>query len=75
MTQLEQITCIAIIIAMLVIVIKAFSYPLENLFRAINPFAHYRMWQSLNSRIDEQYSEIFDLKNQIKELKKDKKRK
>lgn len=72
MTQLEQITCIAIIIAMAVVVIKAFSYPLTNFFRAINPLVHYRMWQSLSNRVEDLNMEIWELKSELKNLKKKK---
>jgi hypothetical protein len=72
MSNLEQITCVAIIIAMAVVIIKAFSYPLSNFFRAINPMIHYRMWQSLSNRVEDLNMEIFMLKDELKNLKKKK---
>jgi|688.fasta_scaffold69767_8 uncharacterized protein YlxW (UPF0749 family) len=69
LTTLGNITCYSIILAMAVVIFKAFSYPLSNFFRAINPFVHYRLWQGVSSRVDDINMDVFTLKQEIKDLK------
>jgi hypothetical protein len=69
LTTLGIITCYAIIIAMVGVLIKTFSYPISNFFRAINPFVHYRLWQSMSSRVEDINMDVFMLKQEIKDLK------
>ena len=69
LTTLGAITCYAIIIAMLGVLIKTFSYPLSNFFRALNPLVHYRLWQNLNTKTEDLNMDIFMLKGEIKDLK------
>jgi hypothetical protein len=69
LTTLGAITCYAIIIAMLGVLIKTFSYPLSNFFRALNPLVHYRLWQNLNTKTEDLNMDIFMLKEEIKDLK------
>ena len=69
LTTLGTITCYAIIIAMVGVLIKTFSYPLSNFFRALNPLVHYRLWQNLNTKTEDLNMDIFMLKGEIKDLK------
>jgi hypothetical protein len=69
LTTLGIITCYAIIIAMVGVLIKTFSYPLSNFFRALNPFVHYRLWQNMNTKTEDLNMDVFMLKGEIKDLK------
>jgi sensor histidine kinase YesM len=75
-TNLGTVTCYAIIIAMGVIIFKALSYPLSNMFNALNPFLRYRLVRNLAERINDlemakfmYEDDIKNLQNEIKSLK------
>jgi|LakMenE18May11ns_1017448.scaffolds.fasta_scaffold9860742_5 sensor histidine kinase YesM len=75
-TNLGTVTCYAIIIAMGVIIFKALSYPLSNMFNALNPFLRYRLIKELIERINDlemakfmYEDDIKNLQNEIKSLK------
>lgn len=53
LTTLGSITCFAIIIAMCVVVFKAFSHPLINFINAINPLYYRRRLISLYEMLED----------------------
>jgi sensor histidine kinase YesM len=69
-TILGGVTCYAIIIAMAVIIFKAFSYPLSNFFNAINPFSYIRRINQLSERVNELEMEKYNTNQEIQNIKK-----
>lgn len=69
-TTLEQITCYAIVIAMAVIIFKAFSYPLGNFLNTINPFYYRRRFERMSQRLEEVEMERYNTNKEIIDLKK-----
>jgi hypothetical protein len=67
---LGQVTCYAIIIAMAVIIFKAFSYTLSNFFYALNPFAYHGRIKHLTERVNELEMEKFNTNQEIESIKK-----
>ena len=70
MSNLEIATCYAIIIAMGVVVIKAFHNPMSRILLSLNPFYYFRRMRSMEDRLNEHEMEIYDLKNELAQLKK-----
>jgi sensor histidine kinase YesM len=69
-TILGGVTCYAIIIAMAVIIFKAFSYPLSKFFNAINPFGYIRRINQLSERVNELEMEKYNTNQEIQNIKK-----
>jgi len=67
--SIEVLTCYAIIIAMGVIIFKAFSHPLSSIFNALNPFLRYRLVRNLAERINDLEMAKFMYEDDIKNLR------
>ena len=59
---LGEWTCIAIIVAMLVVIYKTISYPLNNFLNAISPFKRYQMIKGIQRRLEEIELELMNLR-------------
>lgn len=77
LNSIGVVTCYAVIIAMAVVVLKAFQHPLIGIINAFNPFLRNRQMGNLMERINElemnKYSyedDIRQIKAKIKELEK-----
>lgn len=65
---IEMFTCIAIIIAMGVVVFKGLSYPISNFIRYINPFNQKRI-DYLSEKIDKLEMQQYDNEDYFNKLK------
>jgi predicted PurR-regulated permease PerM len=65
---IEMFTCVAIIIAMGVVVFKGLSYPISNFIRYINPFNQKRI-DYLTEKIDKLEMQQYDNEDYFKKLK------
>ncbi len=70
LTSLGNLTCISIIVAMACIVFKAFSYPISEIAKRLNPFNLSKQIRHLGSRIEELDMNKYELHKEIRELKK-----
>lgn len=68
LTTLGSVTCFAIIIAMGVIVFKAFSYPLTSFFNAINPLYYRRRIMSLFEMLEDLRLDNYQLTQKLENL-------
>lgn len=71
LTTLGALTCYSIIFAMAVIVFKAFSYPIANFLKSINPFFIYKKIRNIEERLNEiETLYNYEFKNEILDIKK-----
>jgi hypothetical protein len=71
LTTLGNLTCYSIIIAMAIIVFKAFSHPISNFLKAINPFFIYKKIRNIEERLNEiETLYNYEFKNEILDIKK-----
>jgi hypothetical protein len=71
---LGEWTCIAIIMAMLVLIYRTLAHPLNSFLDAINPFKRYQMIKGLQRRVEELELEIMNLRYDIKTKNKETKK-
>lgn len=70
LTSLGNLTCISIIVGMACVVFKAFSYPISEIAKRLNPFNLSKQISHLGSRIEELDMGKYELQREIRELKK-----
>lgn len=70
---LGEWTCIAIIVAMVVLIYRTLAHPLNNILDAINPFKRYQMIRGLQRRVEELELEIMNLRYDLNNKNKRKK--